>query len=186
MRLRASGHAERSWRDHVVHGDRHRLEHARRPSRLGHLVHRGEQPCIGGDHHIVAAGIRRVGLGVPGATLASTGGTAPISWSVSKGSLPKGLSLNAGSGAIAGTPTATGSVTFTVAATDSSTPTTLVSKTTLTINIIAALTITTTSIVGGQMGVSYPGVTLASTGDSTGHVGDHFWFPTRRPQHHRR
>jgi len=47
---------------------------------------------------------------VPGspyaATLSSTGGTPPLSWAVS--TLPPGLSLNAGTGAITGTPTTAG------------------------------------------------------------------------------
>src|SRR5258708_9662896 len=36
------------------------------------------------------------------ATLAASGGTTPYSWSLASGSLPGGLALNAGSGAISG------------------------------------------------------------------------------------
>ncbi len=39
-------------------------------------------------------------------SIASTGGTAPMTWAVTDGSLPAGLSLDSSSGAIAGTPTA--------------------------------------------------------------------------------
>ncbi len=46
-------------------------------------------------------------------------GTTPITWSVSSGSLPAGLSLNASTGAITGTPTASGTFIFTVKATNS-------------------------------------------------------------------
>ncbi len=56
-------------------------------------------------------------------TLTAAGGTLPYSWSVSSGSLPAGLHLNAQSGAIAGTPSAQGTSSFTVEVTDSSSPT---------------------------------------------------------------
>ena len=51
--------------------------------------------------------------------LASTGGTAPFSWTVLGGVLPNGLSLNAGTGVVSGTPTAAGNFTTTFAVTDS-------------------------------------------------------------------
>jgi hypothetical protein len=105
-----------------------------------------------------------VGTVYPGATLSSTGGTAPITWLVSKGSLPKGLSLTPGSGAITGTPTASGISSFTVTATDSSSPTPLTTKAAFTIAITAHLAVTTGSLSGGEVGIAYPGATLASTG----------------------
>jgi len=56
-------------------------------------------------------------------TLASSGGTGATTWSISVGALPSGLSLNASTGAITGTPTTAGTVNFTVMVTDSATPT---------------------------------------------------------------
>lgn len=50
-------------------------------------------------------------------TLAATGGLGSYTWSVISGSLPTGLSLNSGTGAITGTPTGYGSSNFTVQAT---------------------------------------------------------------------
>lgn len=50
-------------------------------------------------------------------TLAADG-TMPVTWSVSNGTLPAGLSLNASTGEISGTPTAQGANTFTVTATN--------------------------------------------------------------------
>ncbi len=51
-------------------------------------------------------------------TFAATGGLPPYSWSVSSGTLPSGLTLDA-SGSIAGAPSATGSFIFTIQVTDS-------------------------------------------------------------------
>lgn len=49
----------------------------------------------------------------------STGGTPPITWSISSGTPPAGLALNASTGVLGGNPTAAGSTTFTVQVTDS-------------------------------------------------------------------
>lgn len=51
-------------------------------------------------------------------TLTASNLTLPFTWSISSGTLPAGLSLNSASGAIFGTPTATGDSTFTVQVTD--------------------------------------------------------------------
>ena len=51
-------------------------------------------------------------------TLTATG-TAPITWSVTSGSLPTGLTLNESTGLISGTPTSEGTSNFTVTATNS-------------------------------------------------------------------
>jgi len=57
------------------------------------------------------------------ATLTATGGTPPLTWSITAGSLPAGLSLTPASGVISGTPTvATNSAALTFAVADSSVP----------------------------------------------------------------
>ncbi len=62
-------------------------------------------------------------VGVPySATLSATGGISPYSWSITSGALPVGLSLDATSGSISGTPSVAGVSTFTIQATDSSNP----------------------------------------------------------------
>ena len=52
------------------------------------------------------------------AASAGSGGKAPLTWSISTGSLPAGLSLDGATGAISGTPTAAGPQAFTVSLTD--------------------------------------------------------------------
>ncbi len=49
-------------------------------------------------------------------------GQAPMTWTVSAGNLPQGLSLGRGSGELAGTPTEPGTFVFTVDVTDASSP----------------------------------------------------------------
>jgi hypothetical protein len=57
------------------------------------------------------------------ATLAATGGTAPLTWSIAAGSLPAGLSFTPSSGVIAGTPqAAVNSDALSFAVTDSNVP----------------------------------------------------------------
>jgi hypothetical protein len=52
-------------------------------------------------------------------TLTATGGVQPVSWSLTGGNLPTGLTLNPSTGAITGTPTVLGPTAFTVQALDS-------------------------------------------------------------------
>ena len=91
-------------------------------------------------------------------TLQSSGGAAPITWNVSVGTLPPGLTLNS-SGVISGTPTAQGSQTFTVTATDALGAT---ATRPLTLQI-TTLAITTTTLPGGAVGSAYS-QTLQSSG----------------------
>lgn len=96
-------------------------------------------------------------------TLAATGGVTPYAWSVSTGTLPAGLSLVAGTGAISGTPTTAGTSTFTVKVTDSASDSATQS---LSITINATLAVTTTSMPDGTVGTAYA-QSLAATGGVT-------------------
>ena len=88
--------------------------------------------------------------GVPFNTgaLTVTGGTGPFTFSI-VGTLPAGLSLNTGNGAVSGTPSATGS--FTVKATDANGAT--ATSCTFTINGPVSITCPTTTT--GTQGVSF-------------------------------
>jgi hypothetical protein len=95
--------------------------------------------------------------------LQSSGGTAPITWSVTLGTLPAGLTLNSGTGVISGAPTTAGTSNFTVQAADASTPQQLASKALSIIVNAAPLAITTTTLPNGTVGVAY-NTTLQSSG----------------------
>jgi len=100
------------------------------------------------------------------ATLQAIGGTTPYMWSLSSGSLPAGLSLNASSGAISGTPTAAGTSSFTVQVKDASSNT---ASQSLNIAIAAAkqtLSISTSSLASGTVGTAYSAM-LQATGGTT-------------------
>ncbi|MCL5005716.1 MAG: Ig domain-containing protein [Acidobacteria bacterium] len=62
------------------------------------------------------------------ATLEADYAVSPVSWSITTDSLPSGLTLDASTGLISGTPAATGTFNFTVTVTDSSSPPQNVSK----------------------------------------------------------
>jgi hypothetical protein len=96
------------------------------------------------------------------ATLAATGGTAPYSWSVTSGSLPKGLSLSS-AGVVSGTPTSAGSSTVTIQVTDAGT---IAGKGALTAAIVisdGSVAIATSPLAHGALNVAYTS-TLTATG----------------------
>jgi hypothetical protein len=91
-------------------------------------------------------------------TVVTTGGVAPIKYSLGSGSLPAGLSINS-SGTILGTPSSHGTSTFTINATDDGgmTPNLVVASPsyTITINPPPPLAIPTTTLPGGLVNTSY-------------------------------
>src|SRR6185503_18420907 len=95
-------------------------------------------------------------------SVGASGGEPPYTWSLVNGSLPAGLSLAAG-GMISGTPGSAGSSNFTVRVTDraSNSTTAMLS---MTINP-PVLTITTSSLPAGIVGVAYS-QTLGAAGGS--------------------
>jgi hypothetical protein len=101
-------------------------------------------------------------------TVATTGGLAPLAFSVSIGSLPAGLSLNSSTGAITGAPTGpSGTVSFTVKVADKSNPVQSASQPlSIAVNLPPAPTITTSSLPGGVEFANY-NQTVAATGFGT-------------------
>ncbi|SDF39147.1 choice-of-anchor tandem repeat GloVer-containing protein [Terriglobus roseus] len=86
--------------------------------------------------------------------LGTTGGTAPFTWSLTSGTLPKGIALNAASGILSGTPQQFGNATISVKVTDSSTPQ-MTDSATYPLTVISGLDITDTTVGDGKVGTQY-------------------------------
>jgi Putative Ig domain len=98
------------------------------------------------------------------ATLNATGGTAPYTWSITKGTLPAGLSLSATTGLISGTPTAVGTANFTATVTDVGNPVQTQSVPFSIVVAVVPLTVTTSALPSGTKGTSYSNLLQASGG----------------------
>ena len=99
-------------------------------------------------------------------TLQATGGMGTLTWSISVGSLPPGLTGLPSTGSsvtISGTPTSQGTFNFTVRVTDSlgQSDTRALS---ITINLPPPLNITTTSLPAGSIGQAYSQPVAATGG----------------------
>jgi hypothetical protein len=108
---------------------------------------------VGAQLTASAPSARRGEVGVAfRATLGSTGGVAPKTWSVATGSLPPGLTLNAATGAITGRPTIAGSYALTFAVTDAGGTR---ASTAAAIGIVARLRIATAALPAAAEGSPY-------------------------------
>ncbi len=96
------------------------------------------------------------------ATLTATGGSGARTWAVA--GLPTGITVNAASGVIGGTPTASGSFTLTVQVSDTGGSST---SRQLTLAIAGGLAIVTSSLPTGTVGIAYSAALEASGGSGT-------------------
>jgi hypothetical protein len=102
----------------------------------------------------------------PNKALAASGFTLTRTWSVSSGALPTGMSMTSG-GAISGTPTIVGTYSFTATVTDTGGNQ---ASATFSLTVIPAVTISTSALTQGTVGVPYS-QTLTATGGS----GNYTW-----------
>jgi len=97
-------------------------------------------------------------------SVAATGGAGALTYALTSGSaLPTGVTLNAATGAIAGTPTTVGSYSFAVTASDAFGDTATSATYSLVISY-PAMQVTTSTLPTGYLGSSYTSTTLAATG----------------------
>ncbi|HEV2299465.1 MAG TPA: putative Ig domain-containing protein [Candidatus Acidoferrales bacterium] len=116
-------------------------------------------------------------LGSPyGFPLAASGGIAPITWSITSGTLPPGLSLDSTTGQISGIPTVQNSSppAFTVTASDSAIPTqTAMASLSIAVGAPLPLSVATTQLPPGLSATPY-----SSTLHANGGVGPFTWAIT--------
>ncbi len=97
-------------------------------------------------------------------SVSATGGSGTYTFSVSSGSLPAGLALNAATGLITGTPSAAGTSTFTLTATDGNGAS---RSRSFTFTVSQALSLNPATLPGGTVGMAYSQTMSASGGNGT-------------------
>ncbi len=107
------------------------------------------------------------------ATLSAVNGLAPFTWKLASGSLPAGLTLNASTGTISGTPTASGTSSFAIQVTDSeSIPATVTS----TISLTIATATPTVVLTATTLNIPKTGSSASTVVNVSGFTSDAFSF----------
>ena len=114
-----------------------------------------------------------IGVAFRLAPSASGGTGAPYAWTLATGTLPTGLALDPATGAVAGTPTASGSFRFTSRATDKEGR---IAEYSASVTVASKLAITTLTLKPGKVGKPY-----RSKVSSTGGVLPKAWKITKGP-----
>ena len=107
-----------------------------------------------------------VGVAYTPTTLTASGGSTPLTWSVSAGSLPTGITLAPTTGVLSGTPTASGTASFTIKITDFATRTATKDAT---LTVVAAPSVTSAAPASGVVGTAYS-TTFTSSGGTAPNV----------------
>ena len=129
---------------------------------LGGTATQPESVVIAADPSITSPALPNGELGVSYDTTPTVvDGTGPFSWSVTGGSLPDGLTLDASTGEVSGTPTGSGTSSFTLVATDASDVQATQPES---ITVSADPTITSSVLPNGEVGVAYDTTPVAAGG----------------------
>ena len=97
-------------------------------------------------------------------SVSATGGNGTYTFSVSAGTLPAGLTLNAATGAITGTPTTAATSSFTITATDGNGAT---GSRAYTFTVNAAVTVNPATLPAGTVGAAYSQTVSAAGGNGS-------------------
>jgi titin len=129
---------------------------------LGATATQVESVVVAADPSITSSPLSSGDVGVAYAvTPTVTGGTSPFTWSVTGGPLPAGLTLNTSTGAVTGTPTASGTSDFILKVTDGDTE---LATQTEAVVVAADPSITSSTLANGEVGVNYDANPVVSDG----------------------
>ena len=110
-------------------------------------------------------------------TIQTTGGTGTLTWSITAGALPPGLSLGLNSGTVSGTPTTAGNYSFTVSVTDSALPANVASQA-FTSKVLIFLSDSAPPTINTTLPPATAGITYSNTIQTTGGTAPLTWSIT--------